>query len=68
MRDNATQAASIVPHLIRSVPIDPDRALFLENDDCEALVGRVIRRNGMEAAVVETCLAILGDPQASRNA
>jgi HEAT repeat protein len=62
-----TQAASIIPHLIRSVPIDPDRALFLDNDDCEVLVGSVIRRNGMEATVVETCLAILGDPTASRD-
>jgi HEAT repeat protein len=60
-------AMSIVPHLIRSVPIDPDRALFLENDDCETLVGRVIRRNGAEMNVVETCLSILGDPQASPN-
>ncbi|MEZ6079920.1 MAG: HEAT repeat domain-containing protein [Pirellulaceae bacterium] len=48
-------------------PIDPDRALFLGNDDREALVGRVVRRNAAEAAVVETCLAILGDPQAVRN-
>ncbi|MFH1920637.1 MAG: HEAT repeat domain-containing protein [Planctomycetota bacterium] len=62
----STQAQSILPHLIRSVPIDPDRALFLRNDDCETLVGRVIRRHGAEAAVVETCLAILGDPQATR--
>ncbi len=62
-----TKAAGIVPHLIRSVPIDPDRALFLGNDDCEALVGRMIRRNGAEAAVVETCLAFLGDPKASRT-
>lgn len=61
------QATSIVPHLIRSVPIDPDRALFPRNDDCEALVGRVIRRNGAEAAVVETCLALLGDRQAART-
>ena len=60
-----TGAASIVPHLIRSVPIDPDRALFLGTDDCEELIGRVIRRNGAEAAVVETCLAILGDPDAT---
>ena len=61
----ATRARSIVPHLIRSVPIDPDRALLLGNDDCETLTGRVIRRHGAEAAVVETCLAILKDPQAT---
>jgi hypothetical protein len=62
-----TKAADIVPHLIRSVPIDPDRGLFLGNDDCEALVGRMIRHNGAEEAVVETCLAFLGDPKASRT-
>ncbi len=63
----STRAASIVPHLIRSVPTDPDRALLLPSDDCETLTGRVIRRSGAEAAVVETCLAILGDPDAKRT-
>jgi HEAT repeat protein len=58
------QAASILPHMIRSVPIDPDRALLLQTDDYEGLVGRVIRRHDCEAPVVETCLALLGDPQA----
>jgi HEAT repeat protein len=61
----SAQARNIVPHVIRSVPIDPDRALLLGNDDCETLTGRVIRRQGAEAAVVETCLAILGDPNAA---
>ncbi len=60
-RFGSTQAGRIVPHLIRSVPTDVDRALFLPNDDCETLVGRVIRRSGAEPAVIETCLAILGD-------
>jgi HEAT repeat protein len=63
----STRARSIVPHLIRSVPIDPDRALLPGNDDCEMVIGRVIRRNGAETAVVETCLAVLGDPQAERD-
>jgi HEAT repeat protein len=63
----STQATNLVPHLIRSVPTDVDRALFLPNDDCETLVGRVIRRSGAESAVVETCLAILGDPSATRS-
>jgi HEAT repeat protein len=63
----STRARPIVPHLIRSVPTDPDRALFPFNDDYEALVGRVIRRNGAAPAVIDTCLAILGDPQASRT-
>jgi HEAT repeat protein len=64
----STRAASAVTHLIRSVPTDPDRALLLCTDDCEAIVGRVIRRQGAEAAVVETCLAILGEAEAERVA
>ncbi|MFA6561849.1 MAG: HEAT repeat domain-containing protein [Verrucomicrobiia bacterium] len=63
----STRAAGIVPHMIRSVPTDFDRALFLYNDDCETLFGRVIRRSGAEASVVETCLSILGDAQAART-
>jgi len=62
-----TKAGSIVPHLIRSVPTDTDRALFPGNDDCEALIGRVIRRSGAEARVVETCLAMLGEAKAERT-
>ena len=63
----SAKAGSIVPHLIRSVPTDPDRALLLESDDCETLIGRVIRRSGQQQAVVETCLAVLGDTQAVRS-
>jgi len=63
----STQATSILPHLIRSLPVDPDRALLLPNDDCETLVGRIIRRHGAESAVVETCLSILSDPDAVRS-
>lgn len=58
------KAALIVPHLLRSVPTDPDRALFLENDDYETLVGRVIARSGRAREVIETCLALLGDESA----
>ena len=65
----STKAQDIVPHLIRSVPVDPDRALLLPNDDYETLTGRVIRRQVFqgrraEATVVETCLALLGDDEA----
>ena len=63
----STNAAALVPHLIRCVPTDPDRALFPGNDDCETLVGRVLRRQGAEARVTETCLAVLGDAQAVRD-
>ncbi len=63
----STNAATLVPQLIRCVPTDPDRALFLENDDCETVIGRVLRRQGAEARVSETCLAVLGDAQAARD-
>ncbi|MBM3891912.1 MAG: HEAT repeat domain-containing protein, partial [Verrucomicrobia bacterium] len=63
----STRAGGIVPHIIRSVPTDTDRALLPENDDCETLFGRVIRRSGAEGRVVETCLAILGDVQAVKT-
>ncbi|MEI7732536.1 MAG: HEAT repeat domain-containing protein [Verrucomicrobiota bacterium] len=62
-----THATNLIPFLIRSVPTDPDRALLLVNDDCETLIGRVIRRSGAEAAVVETCLGILGDAAAVKT-
>jgi HEAT repeat protein len=63
----STRAGPIVPQLIRSVPTDPDRALFLETDTYELLVGRVIRRSGRAQELIRTCLAILGDPQAQRS-
>ena len=67
-RNGSTKAGDIVPHLIRSVPTDPDRALMPGNDDYESLVGRVLRRNGKEAAVVDTCLALLGKPDVVKDA
>lgn len=60
----STRAATIVPQLIRSVPTDPDRGLFLQNDDYEMLVGRLIRRSARSREVVESCLVLLGDPSA----
>ena len=61
-----THIGGILENLIRSVPTDPDRALLPANDDYETLVGRVLRRGGQQAAVSDTCLAILGDAQARR--
>ncbi|MCL1920501.1 MAG: HEAT repeat domain-containing protein [Kiritimatiellaeota bacterium] len=55
----------IVPQLIHSVPTDFDRALFAPTDDAENLIGRLIRRQGAEALVTETCLAALGDTAAT---
>ena len=61
-------AAAIAPNLLGSVPTDMDRALLPCNDDYETLVGRVIRRSGRATEVIDTCLAILGDPQAKQQA
>jgi len=52
---------SIVPHVIRSVPTDPDRALFCESDTYETLAGRVILRSGRGDDTIAACLALLGD-------
>lgn len=58
-------AGVMVPNLIRSVPTDPDRGLFLQNDDYETVVGRLIRRSGRGREVIESCLELLGDARAS---
>lgn len=63
-RLGAEGAGPIVPHIIRSLPTDPDRALFLETDSYELLAGRVIRRSGRGGEVTAACLALLGDPEA----
>ncbi len=63
-KTGATRAGSILPQLIESLPVDPDRALFAENDDYETLAGRIIRRHKADDAVIETCLSILGDGDA----
>jgi len=61
-------AADIVPQLIRSVPTDPDRALFPGNDDYETMVGRLVCRSGRGSEVVDSCLRILGDATVKPNA
>ncbi len=63
----STRAGTIVPHIIRSIPTDPDRALYLETDTYELLAGRVIRRSGRGDELVGTCLTILGDPNAEAS-
>lgn len=66
-RIGSEKAEPIVPHIIRSIPTDPDRALFLETDTYELLAGRVIRRSGRGHDVVMACLAILGEPGAEAD-
>jgi HEAT repeat protein len=66
-RLGSTTAGEILPNIIGSLPVDQDRALLLPNDDCETLTGRVIRRHGAEKRTVETCLAMLGESQATAD-
>jgi HEAT repeat protein len=51
----------IVPTILKSIPIDTDRALLHETDSYENLVARVIARSDLSRQVIETCLAVLGD-------
>ncbi|MBX3746651.1 MAG: HEAT repeat domain-containing protein [Verrucomicrobiae bacterium] len=60
-RIGSTRAGPIVPAILRSIPTDPDRALFLETDTYELLAGRVIRRSGRGDELLGTCLAVLGE-------
>ncbi|MCY2994868.1 MAG: HEAT repeat domain-containing protein [Planctomycetota bacterium] len=46
------------------MPTDPDRALILDSDACETMIGRVVQHGGRADEVIKTCLAVLGDPQA----
>jgi HEAT repeat protein len=50
--------------MLKSVPIDKDRALLFESDSYEYLVGRVVAGSGMADDIIETCLSVLGDPNA----
>lgn len=67
-RIGSSAAGPIVPHLIRSVPTDPDRALFLQTDTYELLVGRLIHRSGRAEEVIATCLTLLEAPEAGSSA
>ncbi|MEI8079685.1 MAG: HEAT repeat domain-containing protein, partial [bacterium] len=61
---DAAPDAALLPALIRAVPVDFDRGLFFENDGYETVTGRLLRRNDPADTVAESCLALLGDPQA----
>jgi len=60
-RLGSTNAAPLAPHVLRCAPTDFDRALFVEPDSAEQLIARFIWRHGLEEAVVESCLALIGD-------
>lgn len=63
-RIGSTDIRAIVPNILKSVPMDADRAVLFENDAYEILTARVVGRSGLTRDVVETCLAVLGDQQA----
>ena len=62
MGSRATQ--TIVPQVLRSVPMDPDRGLLCENDAYEVVTARVTERSGMARQVIDACLSVLGDAEA----
>lgn len=62
---DSTETASIVPFLLRSVPIDTDRALLFENDSYEWLVAHIVARSGRSGEVAEACLSAMGDREAA---
>jgi len=50
--------------IIRSIPIDSDRGILLDNDDYERLVGRILARSSLYDAHLEACLNVLeGKPR-----
>ena len=61
----STRADEILPELLRSVPIDSDRGILLENDSYETTLGRLILRSSCTDEVVDGCLAVLGDKNAA---
>ena len=45
--------------IIRSIPIDSDRGIWLDNDDYERLVGRVLARSSLYDMYLDACLNVL---------
>ena len=63
----ASTDASVLPVFLRSLPEDLDRALLLETDSYENLVGWMAQRCGAADRLAETCLAVLGDHSAAAD-
>ncbi|MHC4426824.1 MAG: HEAT repeat domain-containing protein [Planctomycetota bacterium] len=55
----------VIPGMLKSIPIDTDRALLYETDSYENLVARVTARSNLSRQIIETCLSVLGDPDAT---
>jgi len=56
--------SELVGKIVRSVPLDTDRALLFEPDGYETLACRVVQRTGRTSEVMETALSVLGDKSA----
>ncbi|HLB72505.1 MAG TPA: HEAT repeat domain-containing protein, partial [Sedimentisphaerales bacterium] len=63
-RVQAADIDAIVPTMLKSIPIDTDRALLHETDSYENLTARVIAKSNLSREILDTCLAVLGDPKA----
>lgn len=64
----AEKSVALAVRLLKSVPLDTDRGLLYENDAFETVTGRLIQRMGLGPTVIDTCLAVLGDPDVVGNA
>ena len=54
---------TLVESIIRSIPIDSDRGIWLDNDDYERLVGRVLAGSSLYNSYLEACLLVLEGKQ-----
>ena len=61
--DVKTPIRSLADRIIRSVPIDSDRGILLDNDDYEKMVGRVMALAEYSNDYIEVCLAVLEGKQ-----
>ena len=61
--DVRTPIRSLADKILRSVPIDSDRGILLDNDDYEKLVGRMMALADYSGDYIEACLAVLEGKQ-----
>jgi hypothetical protein len=57
--DIRTPINALADRIVRSVPIDSDRGILLDNDDYEKLVGRVMALGNCCDDYIEACLNVL---------
>jgi HEAT repeat protein len=54
--------------ILRSIPIDSDRGILLDNDDYERLVGRLFAHSSLYEDYIETCLNVLQGREITNDA